>query len=116
MQERMAISDLEVDHIIEKVLIKATGQPHDYLTPPNNQLTPSQHLWHYQLQEENVELKSKITQLKGKSKKLQERFHREEKLTKEVALLRKQLEDVLAQNGQIQKDISRLRVRSSRVE
>ena len=35
---------------------------------------------------------------------------------KEVSLLRRQLEDVLVQNGQIQKDINRLRVRNSRVE
>ena len=74
------ISDLEVDHIIEKVLIKGNSQRYNYLNSDSNQLTPSEHLWHFQLQEENVELKNKINELKRKSKKIQERFQKEQKM------------------------------------
>ena len=46
-----SISDVSVDRIIEKVMIRNSHQPYDYTRRDKQQLTPQEHLWHFQLQE-----------------------------------------------------------------
>ena len=113
MQSLMTISDLEVDHIIEKVLIRNNNKPYRYNQPQHHQLTPSSHIWHFQLQEENLELKNKIKDLKLKFKRKEDGLHRQDHLTREVQTLKNQLDSVLHQNAHLQKDINRLRVRNN---
>jgi|JI10StandDraft_1071094.scaffolds.fasta_scaffold381584_1 hypothetical protein len=56
-------SDLPVDTIIERVMIRNTAQHYDY-TRQKDQLTPSEHIWHYQLQEEKIALQEKLKKMR----------------------------------------------------
>ena len=67
METLMAISDLEVDRIIEQVLIRPPSQPYSYSKKTN--ALSQEHLWHFQLQEENTQLKEKIKSLKVKHRR-----------------------------------------------
>ena len=55
-----SFSDLEVDQIIEKVLISNNPNPYDCSRKHQTQSTPQEHIWHFQLQEENQDLKNKL--------------------------------------------------------
>ena len=46
----MAISDLEVDQIIEKVMIRNESKPYDYARRGDGNLTTNEHIWHFHLQ------------------------------------------------------------------
>jgi predicted nuclease with TOPRIM domain len=115
MQTLRTGADLDVDHIIERVLIRNPGLPNPY-SLPSLQLTSHSHLWHFHLQEENLDLKTKIRELKAKFRHKEQHAQRQAELQSEVQALRKQLEDVLAQNGQLQRDINRFRLRNGRDE
>lgn len=60
---------LSVDDIIERILIRNNGTPFEYNRKDKQQLTPSEHIWHYELQEENLDLKGKIKELTAKCRK-----------------------------------------------
>lgn len=84
MQTLKAGPQLDVDQIIEKVMIRNTAQPYDYSKQQSDQLTPHEHLWHFQLQEENVELKAKIKELKRTCQHRQQVVHRQKENDKEL--------------------------------
>ena len=46
----MQSSDLQVDQIIEKVLIRNEGGPYNYAPKMQPHHISSQHIWHFQLQ------------------------------------------------------------------
>lgn len=84
MRTLKAGTQLDVDQIIEKVMIRNTAQPYNYSQQHKDQLTPHEHLWHFQLQEENVELKAKIKELKRDCGRRQQVIHRQKESEKEL--------------------------------
>jgi hypothetical protein len=107
-------SDLSVDSIIERVMIRNGQQPYDYANN-NKQLTPQEHIWHFHLQEENVELKRKVKELGGRLKKREEDVTRKSNLERQVEELQVELKAVLQQNQQLQRGIDRIRLRNSQI-
>jgi hypothetical protein len=68
-----------VDDIIERVLIRSSSR-YDYARRPPAQLTSPEHLWHFRLQEENQQLKERVTQLTARFARKHQQLQRHAQL------------------------------------
>lgn len=86
-----SVSDLEVERIIEKVLIRNSETHFDYTRKVHSRLTPSEHIWHYQMQEENLELRQKVKDLQRRLSKKEQSCSKQTALLRDIEQLKTQL-------------------------
>ena len=86
-----SVSDLEVERIIEKVLVRNSETHFDYTRKVHSRLTPSEHIWHYQLQEENLELRQKVKDLQRRLSKKKQSCSKLTALLRDIEQLKTQL-------------------------